>query len=220
TYFQFIGPIAGAFLGAGFGFLAVLGANLGNLLFTIVSNFLSSGKAINAFTIFQAISLVDVLRLLPMAFAAIYFAKSKTENKKDISTVVPILCMLIFLANPIGFQAWYYSLFWLIPVIVKFFFSKNLFARSLGATFTAHAIGGAIWAWTVPMTVQAWTLLMPITLFERLLFAAGISISFILFNTLLNKLETILPENSIQVEQNYTLSNFLKNLTKLFAVKN
>jgi len=85
--------------------------------------------------------------------------------------------MLIFNLHPIGRSAWQYSLLWLIPVMAHYF-RKNLFIRSLGATFSAHAVGGALWVWAFGLSKELWLALIPQTLMERTLMAGGISLSY------------------------------------------
>jgi len=121
TFFQFLGPIAGGFLGAGAGILSVLLAE--------IISFIYLGKSIE---------LINILRLAPMLFAALYFAKY--SKGKFFQAAVPLACMALFITHPVGSQAWYYSLYWLIPAAVLLL-PENLFLRSLGATFTAHSIG-------------------------------------------------------------------------------
>ncbi|MBI3036402.1 hypothetical protein HYY73_01410 [Candidatus Woesearchaeota archaeon] len=194
TLFQFFGPIAGGILGSTFGVLTVL--------FAQTAQFIAAGKEI---------TMLNVLRLLPMLFAAGYF--SSKGKKVTASIMVPLVCIAIFLAHPIGRQAWYFSLFWTVPLIAKLM-PQRLFLRSLGATFTAHAVGGAIWAWTVPMTVQQWNLLIPVVIIERLLFATGISVSYVAINSALDKLKAIVPSGFVNVDTNYIFSRkFLKAIT-------
>ncbi len=57
---------------------------------------------------------------------------------------------------------------------------ENLFMKSLGATFTAHAIGGALWVWAFGLTRDMWLTLIPQVVIERTLMAIGISLSYIL----------------------------------------
>lgn len=89
TLFQFMGPIAGGFLGAGAGVLSVLLAQ--------VISFVWLGKQVD---------LINVLRLLPMIFAALYFAKY--SKGKLAQAAVPLACMALFIAHPVGAQAWVY----------------------------------------------------------------------------------------------------------------
>ena len=189
TLFQFFGPIPGAFLGPFVGAFAVLAAQLANIAVF--------GKTV---------SLIDALRLLPMVFAAIYFGSVK---KKDWSLIVPVLAIAAFVANPVGGQVWFFALFWTIPLLMKFLFPERLFAKSLGATFTAHAVGGAIWAWTIPMTPAMWVALIPVVIFERTLFALGITASFIAMNTILARVEHLLPEGTIRVNPQYDLKRMI-----------
>ncbi|MEK6941520.1 MAG: hypothetical protein AABW85_01545 [archaeon] len=189
TLFQFFGPVPGAFLGPMVGALSVLGAQ--------VLNIAVFGKAV---------SLIDALRLLPMVFAAIYFGSVK---KKNWSLIVPVLAITAFVLNPVGGQVWFFALFWTIPFLMKFVFPNRLFAKSLGATFTAHAVGGAIWAWTIPMTPAAWVALIPVVIFERTLFAFGITFSYIAMNTILARVEHLLPEGTISVNPQYDLKRMI-----------
>jgi len=162
TLFQFFGPVAGAFLGPLVGVLSVLIAE--------VSSYLVLGKSF---------TLINVLRLTPMLFAAWYFGTKKDK----ISFLIPILAIILFIAHPVGRQVWFFSLFWTIPIIIKLLpkkYGERVFLRSLGATFTAHAVGGAMWNYIVPipMTSAAWVALIPIVIYERLLFAGGIAVSY------------------------------------------
>jgi len=122
-----------------------------------------------------------IIKFFPMIFAALYFGK-----RTKLNLIIPVLAMIIFITNPIGRTAWYYSLYWLIPMACYFFQEKFLFAKSLGATFTAHAVGGALWITFLPMPKMVWISLIPIVAIERLTFAVGISVSYLVFNNVLN----------------------------------
>ena len=191
TLFQFFGPISGAFLGSIFGVIAVLVAQL-----------------IDFFVVGKEATWINIMRLSPMLFAAYYFG----SKKRNLNIIFPLIAMGLFILHPVGRQAWFYSLFWTIPIIarvlpVKYALSVPL--RSLGATFTAHAVGGALWIWTVPMTPEMYVMLLPITAFERLLFAAGIGISYVAFNALLDKVlvkfNIKVPSDILRIEKRFTL---------------
>ena len=98
TLFQFFGPIAGSFLGPVFGAVSVLGAEL--------ADFLLVGKSF---------SLINIVRLTPMLFAAYYFG----AKKKGINIIVPLIAIAVFVLHPVGRQVWFFSLYWTIPIIVK-----------------------------------------------------------------------------------------------------
>ena len=228
TLFQFFGPVAGAFLGPIVGVLSVLIAEV-------------ASKAINHATW----DVVTLLRLTPMLFAAWYFG----TRKDKLSLYIPIAAMILFIAHPVGRQVWYFSLFWTIPIILKYapeayanytvpgiisimglimfasnplyrtiwmtigfvailglsFIYKDVASKSLGATFTAHAVGGAIWNYFVPMTPAAWIALIPVVVFERLVFASGITLSYIAFNTLLSKLDVKTKSEYVNVDESRVL---------------
>ena len=187
TLFQFFGPVAGAFLGPVVGVLSVLIAE--------ISSYFVAGKEF---------TLISILRLTPMLFAAWYFGTKKDK----ISFLIPVLAIAAFIAHPVGRQVWYFSLFWTIPIIIKLLpkrYSERVFLRSLGATFTAHSVGGAMWNYIVPMTPAAWIALIPIVIFERFLFASGITVSYIGLNTLLDRLGAKIKAGYLNVDKRYVL---------------
>jgi len=195
TLFQFFGPIAGSFLGTVFGLSVVLGSQILDILI--------NG---NHFT------LITILRLTPMLFAVYYFS---TKNKSTF--IVPLLAMFLFIAHPIGKTVWFYTLYWLIPIIVKLLpkkYSNMLFLKSLGSTFTAHSIGSVIWIWTIPMTAEQWILLIPVVAIERFLFSIGISGSYITFNTvldwLISKFRLKTSFGVINIDKRYIITNMIK----------
>lgn len=161
TLFDFFAPIAGGFLGPVFGVLSVFGVEVINML--IKGTPWTTGS---------------IIRLFPTLFAVLYFAlASKKKFSGKWILAIPVLCIIAFIAHPIGRQVPYYALmFWLIPVMSNFK-KDNLFIKSLGATFTAHAVGGAAWIWAFNLPVQVWNNLIPVVIAERLLFAAGIAVS-------------------------------------------
>jgi hypothetical protein len=168
TLFDSFGPIATAFIGTIPGVIAVFLAQLGNFL-------LSGAQVVDAGTI---------IRFFPMLFAAWYFAKPRRVN-----IVVPVLAIIAFNLHPIGRSAWYFSLFWLIPIAMEFLRDKSLLARSLGATFTAHSVGGAAWVWTFGLSKEIWTNLIPVVAMERTIFAFGICVTYVAMNNVLAVLD-------------------------------
>ena len=160
TLFDFFAPIAGAFLGPLYGIISVFSVLVTNNLIKDVP--WTTGA---------------IIRLFPTLFAVYYFAAiSKKESRWVLA--VPIVAILAFLAHPNGRQVPYYTLFWLIPLIA-YKFKSNLWMKSLGATFTAHSVGGAAWIWAFNLPASVWNGLIPVVISERLLFATGITVSFI-----------------------------------------
>lgn len=175
TLFDAFSPVAGGFLGSFYGMAAVL-------LMQLI-NFLIHGKMV--------LDAGTIIRFIPPLFGALYFA-----GKKNINWVIPILAIIAFVINPIGRSVWYYSLFWLIPIATYFFQQKSLVARSLGATFAAHAVGGALWIYFFNLPKSVWISLIPIVAAERLAFAFGTAISYLLLNNILALLvkKQIIPD--------------------------
>lgn len=161
TLFDFFGPIAGAFLGPIYGVASVLGVE--------VANNLIKGTPWTTGTI---------IRLFPTLFATFYFATVSKKGPNNWILAVPFVAIFAFLAHPSGRVVPQYSLFWLIPLIA-YKFRNNLYMRSLGATFTAHAVGGMMWIWAFNLPATVWNGLIPVVISERLLFAVGIAASFI-----------------------------------------
>jgi len=118
---------------------------------------------------FKTVSLSFLAFCVPGFCASLYWA----TNHSIIRVWLPLLCMGLFIAHPVGAQAFVYSLYWLIPVVLYSFSYQSLFLQALGSTFVAHAVGSVIWLYTVPMTAGMWFGLMPVVIIERVLFAFG-----------------------------------------------
>lgn len=178
TLFDFFGPIAGAFLGPVFGIGSVLAVEL-----------------INFFLKHTPVTTASIIRLFPTLFAVYYFATITKKGSGKWILAVPVLAIIAFIAHPIGRQVPYYTLFWFIPLIA-YKLRKNLYMKSLGATFTAHSVGGVVWIWALNLPAKVWTVLIPVVIEERLLFASGIAISFVLTKRILAYLASrhVLPK--------------------------
>ena len=130
-------------------------------------------------------TLLNIARVFTLVFAAWYFG---TSVKQKWVAIVPALAIVLFVLHPVGMQVWYFAvMFWSIPILAKFVFADNVFAKSLGATLTAHAVGGVLWIYSLPTTPEFWNGLIPIVVYERLLFAVGISVSFLALNALFSR---------------------------------
>lgn len=185
TLFDFFGPIAGAFLGPIYGVASVFVVEVANNL--IKQTPWTQGA---------------MIRLFPTLFAVYYFATISKKGDQKWILAVPVFAIAIFLAHPIGRQVPYYTLFWFIPLLA-YKFRSNLFLKSLGATFTAHSVGGAAWIWAFNLPVSVWNKLIPVVVEERLLFALGITVSYVIVRKMLlvlikKKLLPSLPALSLQ----------------------
>lgn len=180
TIFDFFAPIAGGFLGPVFGIASVFAV-----------------EVINLFIKHTPLTTGSIIRLFPTLFAVLYFAlASKKKFTGKWLLAIPILAIVAFIIHPIGRQVPHYALmFWLIPV-VAYFKRDNLFFKSLGSTFTAHAVGGAAWIWAFNLPAPVWNGLIPVVIAERLLFASGIAVSYLAVKHTLSYLASkkILPK--------------------------
>jgi len=182
TLYEFLGPLPMAFLGPVFGAVAIIFARSADLLINGAE-----------FTVF------DIARIFTMVFAAWYFVNYK---KNYAMLAIPAIAMAMFFLHPVGSQVWYYSLYWLIPV-AAFFLRENLWLRSLGASFTAHAVGSVAFLYTFTTSPELWLMLIPIVAIERILFATGIAASYISFNNLLNRYFS--RDKTISIDKKYSL---------------
>lgn len=162
TLFDFFGPIAGAFLGPVLGVVSVLAVEIVNVI--IKQTPMTTGA---------------IIRVFPMLFAVMYFGLMSDKKYKESKwiLIVPIVAITTFVLHPIGRIVWYYSLFWTIPLLA--YLKKDmLLARSLGATFTAHAVGGAAWIWAFNLPAVVWKGLIPTVIEERFVMTLGIAASY------------------------------------------
>jgi len=183
TLYEFLGPLPMAFLGPVFGAVAIIFARGADLL-------LNGAE----FTLF------DIARVFTMVFAAWYFVGYK---KNYAMLAIPVIAMAMFFLHPVGSQVWYYALYWLIP-IAAFFVRENLWLRSLGTSFTAHAVGSIAFLYTFGTSPEMWLMLIPIVAIERIVFATGIAASYVSFNTMLNKYFS--KDKTIAIDKKYSLS--------------
>lgn len=205
TLLELVGPTAGAFLGGIFGAVVVI--------FVKFFNALVSGKEIDFLT---------VVRFFPMAFAALYFGtkalkKKYPKSKKPVldkalayfSVVVPAICIILFWLHPEGRGAFLFAFFWFIPIIASGY-KKNLWLRSLGATFTAHAVGSVAFLYAFNLPAAVWYSLVPVVLIERGVFTIGIASFYVLFNSILGYVAKFIPIKGLKFENKYLISKVLK----------
>lgn len=117
--------------------------------------------------------IASTVRILTPVVASLYFYK-----KTKLNSLLPIAAMIAFVIHPIGREVWYFSLFWLIPVICNNIKNPNPLIKSLGSTFAAHALGGAVWIYAFNLPASVWKSLIPIVIFERLILTAGITLTY------------------------------------------
>ncbi len=187
TPFEFLGPTSGMFLGSWPAAISVFFVKLFNVLVK-----------------HQTFDVVTIIRFFPMMLAAIYFGLAKS---KKIILIIPLFSMVLFMLHPEGRQAWYYSLYWLIP-IVCFFKKDRLVLNALGSTFTAHAVGSVAFLYAFNLPAAVWIGLIPVVFMERMLFSVGIWAFYLVINSALDWLVEKRKISVLQVlvNPNYVLS--------------
>ncbi len=122
----------------------------------------------------KSLSLSLLALYLPGYCASLYWA----TNTIMIRALLPLACMVFFVIHPVGSQAFVYSLYWFIPVMLYFYPHRSLLLQALGSTFTAHAVGSVIVLYTLPTTADMWFGLLSIVPFERCCFAVGMVVVY------------------------------------------
>ena len=95
-----------------------------------------------------------------------------------INIGVPFLCMFFFWLHPVGFIAWPYACYWIIPVVIHLSGSRIIFFKALTSTFIAHSVGSVLWIYTIDMSVAQWYALIPIVPVERIFFAIVTTVGY------------------------------------------
>ena len=190
TPFEFLGPTSGMFLGSVPGAISVFFVKLLKDIFL--------GAHFDTATI---------IRLFPMMFAAIYFGLEKSRRSGKLILIIPLMAILLFVLHPEGRKAWFYSLYWLIPILA-YFKKDRLILNALGSTFTAHCVGSIAFLYAFNLPAPVWVGLIPVVFVERFSFALGIWATYLLLNSVLEKLVSIekLKVLSPLVNQKYILS--------------
>jgi len=154
-----------------------------NVLHPLAGRFCGASGSCLLFGMLSAIRLlygvhpsVHFIYGIPGLCAALYMSSPHIV----IRLILPIACMILFIAHPVGFYASPYSFYWLIPIFLYFVKKKSFFTESLGSTFIAHAVGSVFWLYLIPMPVSYWWGLLPIVALERLVFASG---AVLVYNT-------------------------------------
>ncbi len=141
---------------------------------------------------------------LPSFFASASWAYPNLLLK----VCVPLLCMALFIAHPSGFYAAPYAFYWLIPVAIYFSGKKAVFLQALSSTFIAHAVGSVVWLYVKALPTAVWVGLIPLVFFERLLYAALMTVVYYGVRDLL---KVVARKNIVRKSVPYLARVVLKN---------
>ena len=139
-----------------------------------------------ALGVYQIKAVKDLFTFFPIIFGGFYFSKIFRGEKKLL--IIPSVCILLFVFHPIGRTVWFYSGFWLIPIIITLLKAKidkilkipalQIYGYSLGTAFVDHAVGSTIYLYLLKIPSHFWIEAIPLTILERLLIAGGISFCY------------------------------------------
>ena len=124
---------------------------------------------------------------IPSFCAALYFAllgitldetSSRSIVRKVAACLIPVTCMILFIAHPTGLHAFPYTFYWFIPIITALMPHSSFFLHALGSTFTAHAVGSVLWLYCKSIPAAAWLGLIPVVFVERIVFALGMVVCY------------------------------------------
>lgn len=138
---------------------------------------------------FGSMPLLFLAYHIPGFFASLYWA----HDSKILRMLPAILCLILFIAHPVGMQSAWYSLFWIIPVGASFY--SGLFFTALGSSFTAHAVGTLVWLYAGQLTAADFILLAPVVIIERVMIAVSMMLAYKLVIAVYSKIIS-LPINS------------------------
>ncbi len=154
--FNLVGPLSGAC--GNFTFISIIFG-----LLTIIKAFFT-GAIHNSLLAYH----------IPTMFASAYWRSAAWILRCG----VPLLCMALFIIHPVGNQAFFYTSYWLIPIILYYLPYTNTFLTALGSTFVAHAVGSVLWLYLLPLQSELFIMLMPVVAIERLLYASGMTLLY------------------------------------------
>ncbi len=136
------------------------------------------------FLLKKSISFSLITGGLPTFLATTNWAM-QTEKQKMLAqlmlqVLLPVICMILFVVHPVGHDAFLYSSYWLIPMMLFVVqrYVQHIFFVALSSTFIAHAVGSVIWLYTIPMAAEQWLALIPLVAVERLVFALGATVFY------------------------------------------
>lgn len=172
-----------------FSAVAFFGPTLSSLLgFKIGILTIFLGQIFGIFAgLYQTKSLINLLTFFPVLFSGIYLSKNLEGNKKLV--LVPLACITAFILHPIGRKVWFYSLFWLIPVLITSLRDKiedlignpipKTYTYSLASTFVGHAVGSITYLYLMEIPAKFWIQSIPMVPVERLIMAGGITFTYL-----------------------------------------
>ncbi len=101
-----------------------------------------------------------------------------TTTSRIVRAAVPLACILLFIAHPVGSASIVYTLYWFPLLLMSFKLPQSIFLRSLASTLTTHAVGSTLWLYSHQTDPLFWHSLISIVWIERLLFASCMTAAY------------------------------------------
>jgi len=167
------GPVVNAFLSTPMTILVIFGARIIQILAGI-----SKAKTI-----------ISWLMYLPILSASYYFGRltKRAGDPQKYLIPIPITCIVLFVMHPIGRKVWYFSLYWLIPIVIALISQfvdyrihdvPKIYLYALASTFIDHCVGSVLFLYAYNIPAIYWDMAIPFVILERLLFAGGITLIY------------------------------------------
>lgn len=150
----------------------------------------------------SSFSLISIYFNIPTLAGTWYFNSSSVRSHALAMTA----CAAGFAVHPVGSHVAWYTVYWIIPVVISAAGLRSLFFKSLGTVFVMHAVGTVCWLYTTISVTPAFIIaLAPRVLFERIALACVM--------TLIGKLIGSIK----QLYANTSISTIAQNIATLTA---
>ncbi len=202
-------PVIIYFTGPFFGAIAIYGARVIQILIGIS----------------KSTTLFSYILYTPLFLAAFYFYKMFKKTRYEV--LIPLAAIALFLIHPIGRTVWYYSLFWIIPIIISLNKGRilkltrkrdipTIYLYALASTFTDHAIGSIMYLYYLNIPAIYWIMAIPFVPLERAIYALGIMISYLFVRDALKAFQKVLRieiivSDKVLLEERITEKPLIKN---------
>lgn len=111
---------------------------------------------------------------VPTFFSTLYLSEKSTLAK----ILIPLACIALFVAHPVGMQTSWYTIYWMLPIAVAAFSIDSIFLKSLASSLVSHAVGTVIWLYAGLLSVETIHTIATIAWLERLLFALTLTSAY------------------------------------------
>ena len=120
-----------------------------------------------------------------------------SSPSRALKVLIPLLCMILFIAHPVGRSSWIYTLYWLIPLGIGCISSPSVIARSIASTYTTHAVGSTLFLYSRTTSPDFWLMLVNQVWYERLCYALLLTACYYTLTFVQNFLSAVWSERNL-----------------------